>query len=202
MPEYRASSDSLESAKNAGRNTVDETKRAAKDTKEEGKKWGQNVQDSAGDAWERTRRWGHDRSRDVENNFDGFVDLGHPLINRVFDGFVKVGGVGALHAASQDSYRYLVSEDSGNKKTLEQSFQRIGKDAVQWGLVASVYSGVTYGISEARGVHDWKNALLGGALTGAALSLTETNPGTDRVLRGAITGGAIATAAEILRNIT
>jgi hypothetical protein len=47
-----------------------------------------------------------------------------------------------------------------------------------------------------------KNALLGGALTGAALSLTEPNPRADRVISGAITGGAIATAAEFLRNLT
>jgi hypothetical protein len=47
-----------------------------------------------------------------------------------------------------------------------------------------------------------KNALLGGALTGAALSLTEPNPRPDRVISGAITGGAIATAAEFLRNLT
>ncbi|CAM6122447.1 unnamed protein product [Calypogeia fissa] len=133
---------------------------------------------TAGNAFNRTRRWGHARRGDIESSFDGFVDLVHPLINRVFDGFVKVGGVGALHAAAQDSFKYLVAEEA-NKKTLEQLVQRIGKEAVQWGLVAGVYSGVTYGISEARGVHDWKNALLGGALTGAALSLTETNPCTD-----------------------
>lgn len=47
-----------------------------------------------------------------------------------------------------------------------------------------------------------KNALLGGALTGAALSLTEANPRSDRIVRGAITGGAIATAAEFLRSLT
>jgi hypothetical protein len=201
MPQYQASSQSLEDAKNSGRETIDRTKQSGKDAEKDTKRWGQDVKESAGDAWESTKRWGNENRRRVEDTFDGFVDLGHPLINRVFDGFVKVGGVGALHAASQDSYRFLLSEET-NKKTLEQSFQRIGKDAVQWGLVAAVYSGTTYGIQEARGVHDWKNALLGGALTGAALSLTEQNPGTDRVLRGAITGGAIATAAEILRNIT
>lgn len=39
---------------------------------------------------------------------DVLVDLGHPLLNRVVDGFVKVGGVGALHAASQDTYKFLL----------------------------------------------------------------------------------------------
>jgi len=31
----------------------------------------------------------------------------------------------------------------------------MGKEAVQWGLVAGVYTGMTYGMQEARGVHDW-----------------------------------------------
>lgn len=39
---------------------------------------------------------------------DFLVDLGHPMLNRVVDGFVKVGGVGALHAASQDASRFLL----------------------------------------------------------------------------------------------
>lgn len=193
--------DSLDSAKGSARDTGDQAKRGAKDAEKDAKRWGQEAQDSAGNAWEQTKQWGQDKKSRLENSSDGFIDFGHPLVNRVFDGFVKVGGVGALHAATQESVKYISSEEA-NKKTLENSLQRVGKDAVQWGLVAGVYSGVTYGIAEARGVHDWKNALLGGALTGAALSLTETNPNADRVLRGAITGGAVATAAEILRCLT
>jgi hypothetical protein len=42
-----------------------------------------------------------------------------------------------------------------NKKSLEKTVQRMGKEAVQWGLVAGVYTGMTYGMQEARGVHDW-----------------------------------------------
>lgn len=197
-PQYQ---DSADSAKNSARETGDQAKKAAKDGEKGAKQWGRDVQDSAGNAWEQTKQWGQGTSKRIESDFDGFIDFGHPLINRVFDGFVKVGGVGALHAATQDSYKFLTAEES-SKTSLETSAQRVGKDGVQWGLVAGVYTGVSYGIAEARGVHDWKNALLGGVLTGAALSLTETNPGTDRVLRGAITGGAIATAAEFLRNIT
>ena len=47
-----------------------------------------------------------------------------------------------------------------------------------------------------------KNALLGGALAGAALSLTDSNPRHDRVVQAAITGGAIATTAEFLGNLS
>eukprot|EP01018_Ginkgo_biloba_P033016 Gb_27744 [translate_table: standard] len=159
------------------------------------------------------------------SNVDVLVDMGHPLLNRVVDGFIKVGGcfcvfafflalvhatesysealaqVGALKAASQDAYKLILQEET-NKKSLENMVQRMGKETVQWGLVAGLYSGMTYGLREARGVHDWKNALVGGALAGAALSLTEPNPRHDRVVQAAITGGAIATAAEFLRNLT
>ncbi|KAI5074813.1 hypothetical protein GOP47_0010774 [Adiantum capillus-veneris] len=136
-----------------------------------------------------------------KDNAEFLVDLGHPLLNRVVDGFVKVGGVGVLHAATQDATRMLLQEET-NKHSLENMVQRAGKEAVQWGLVAGVYSGMTYAMQEARGTHDWKNALLGGALTGAAFSLTESNVKQDSVLRGAITGAAIATASEFLRHIT
>ncbi|KAI5078900.1 hypothetical protein GOP47_0006571 [Adiantum capillus-veneris] len=134
-------------------------------------------------------------------NVDVMVDMGHPLLNRVVDGFLKVGGVGAVHALAQETYG-VVRREEATKRSLELMAQRTGKEAVQWGLVAGVYSGMTYAMQEARGTHDWKNALLGGALTGAALSLTESNPRSDRIITGAITGGAIATAAEFLRNIT
>ncbi|CAM6033952.1 unnamed protein product [Sphagnum compactum] len=132
---------------------------------------------------------------------DVLIDLGHPLVNRVVDGFIKAGGVGAIQAGAQDAVRSLFSEES-DQRSLEHAAQRMGKEALQWGLVAGMYTGITYATKEARGVHDWKNALLGGALTGAALSLTEPNPRTDHIISGAITGGAIATAAEFLRNLT
>ncbi|XP_024964319.1 outer envelope pore protein 16-2, chloroplastic-like isoform X4 [Cynara cardunculus var. scolymus] len=30
-----------------------------------------------------------------------------------------------------------------------------GKESLQWGLAAGMYSGLTFGLKEARGVHDW-----------------------------------------------
>ena len=47
-----------------------------------------------------------------------------------------------------------------------------------------------------------KNALVGGALVGATLSLIDSNPRHDHVVQAAITGGAIATAAEFLGNLS
>ena len=43
---------------------------------------------------------------------------------------------------------------------------------------------------------------LGGALVGVALSLTNYNPRHDHVVQAAITGGAIATAAEFVGNLS
>ena len=47
-----------------------------------------------------------------------------------------------------------------------------------------------------------KNALVGGALVGTALSLTDSNPWHDRVVQATITGGAIAIAAKFLGNLS
>ncbi|GFQ07873.1 hypothetical protein PHJA_002931300 [Phtheirospermum japonicum] len=42
-------------------------------------------------------------------------------------------------------------------------------------MAAGMYSGLTYGLKEARGVHDWKSSALAGAITGGALALTTEN---------------------------
>ncbi|MCO5577154.1 hypothetical protein L7F22_030978 [Adiantum nelumboides] len=41
------------------------------------------------------------------------------------------------------------------------------------GVVAGIYNGMEYGMERVRGKRDWKNALLGGALTGALLTFGE-----------------------------
>ncbi|KAJ0968190.1 hypothetical protein J5N97_025107 [Dioscorea zingiberensis] len=40
------------------------------------------------------------------------------------------------------------------------------------GLAVGMYSGLTYGLKEAHGSHDWKNSVVAGAITGATLALT------------------------------
>ncbi|KAH7331465.1 hypothetical protein KP509_20G035000 [Ceratopteris richardii] len=132
---------------------------------------------------------------------DVIVDMGHPLLNRLVDGFIKVGGVGALHALTQETYG-IVRREKASKRSIEIMAQRAGKEAGQWGLIGAIYTGSVYVTQEARGTHDWKNALIGGALTGAALSITDSNRRSDHIITSAITGAAIATAAEFLRNIT
>lgn len=75
------------------------------------------------------------------------------------------------------------------------------KEAAYWGTVAGVYVGMEYGAERIRGTRDWKNAMLGGALTGAIMSSACKNS-RDKIVVGAITGGAIATAAEFLNYLT
>nr|GFA48442.1 outer envelope pore protein 16-2, chloroplastic [Tanacetum cinerariifolium] len=76
-----------------------------------------------------------------------------------------------------------------------------GKESLQWGLAAGMYSGLTYGLREARGVHDWKNSAMAGAITGAALALTFDDSSHEDIVQGAITGAAISTAANLLTGI-
>ncbi|KAG9139756.1 hypothetical protein Leryth_021435 [Lithospermum erythrorhizon] len=128
-------------------------------------------------------------------NKGGFFDLGHPLLNRVAESFVKAAGIGAVQALTREAYLTAVDSTGGdgvlppeitgtkksrfpglrgetNQKSVEALVKSTGKESVQWGLAAGVYSGLTYGLKEARGVHDWKNSALAGAITGAALAIT------------------------------
>ncbi|KAK3008176.1 hypothetical protein RJ639_013988 [Escallonia herrerae] len=69
------------------------------------------------------------------------------------------------------------------------------------GLCAGTYSGLTYGLKEARVVHDWKNSAVAGAVTGAALALTSGESSHEQIVQCAITGAAISTAANLLAGI-
>ncbi|KAG0569139.1 hypothetical protein M758_6G063500 [Ceratodon purpureus] len=140
-------------------------------------------------------------SASVESpNLDVIVDLGHPLLNTSVDGFLKVGGVGAAHAAVQDTFRILRSEQL-SKNDLEKLVKRAGYEGLQWGAVAGVYAGVEYSLEKARAKQDWKNAAIGGAVTGALLSIGDGSFSRDKMFQHAITGGAIATASEFIRNL-
>ncbi|OAY27665.1 outer envelope pore protein 16-2, chloroplastic isoform X1 [Manihot esculenta] len=155
-----------------------------------------------------------------------FFDLGHPLLNRIAESFVKAAGVGAIQAVSREAY-FTAIEGSGldsngvppelsassdskkrhrfpdlkgetNRKSLEALVKSTGKESLQWGLAAGMYSGLTYGLREARGAHDWKNSAVAGAITGMALALTTDDVSHEQVVQCAITGAAISTAANLL----
>ncbi|XP_020592270.1 outer envelope pore protein 16-2, chloroplastic [Phalaenopsis equestris] len=159
-------------------------------------------------------------------NFDkgSLFDLGHPLLNRIADSFVKAAGIGAIHAVSRDVYfsavdgsgidSSTVPDLSGAKKrrfpdlrgdhsnnSLEALLKNTGRESFQWGLTAGIYSGLTYSLREARGTHDWKNSAVAGAVTGAALALTSQGATQEQLVHYAITGAAISAAASLLRGI-
>ncbi|CAI8590219.1 unnamed protein product [Vicia faba] len=162
-------------------------------------------------------------------NFDkkGLFDLGHPLVNRIAESFVKAAGIGAAQAFSRDAYFSATdgttTDNNGvkasldgsatgkrrlpgirgetNNKSLEAMVINAGKESLQWGVAAGLYSGLTYGLKEARGAHDWKNSAVAGAVTGATLALTMEDSTHEHVVQFAITGAAISTAANLLTGI-
>ncbi|MQL41662.1 hypothetical protein EI012_27540, partial [Escherichia coli] len=75
------------------------------------------------------------------------------------------------------------------------------KEGAYWGTVAGVYIGMEYGVESVRGSKDWTNAMLGGAITGALASAASKNK-ADRIAIDAITGAAVATAAEFINYLT
>ncbi|OWM71131.1 outer envelope pore protein 16-2, chloroplastic [Punica granatum] len=153
----------------------------------------------------------------------GFLDLGHPLLNRIADSFLKAAGIGAIQAVSREAYFIAIegldSTDGGmtegtkkarrlpnlrgetNRNSLEALVKSTGKESLQWGLAAGIYSGLTYSLKEARGAHDWKNSAVAGAITGAALGLTADGSSHEQIVQCAITGAAISTAANLLSGI-
>ncbi|QCE13338.1 outer envelope pore protein 16-2, chloroplastic [Vigna unguiculata] len=160
-------------------------------------------------------------------NFDkkGLFDLGHPLLNRILESFIKAAGIGAAQAVSREAFFTAIEGNGANSsglsaeassakknqlpglrgensnKSLEAMVMSTGKESLQWGVAAGLYSGLTYGLKEARGAHDWKNSAVAGAITGATLALTLDDSTHEQVVQCAITGAAISTAANILTGI-
>ncbi|KAF9590913.1 hypothetical protein IFM89_000169 [Coptis chinensis] len=76
-------------------------------------------------------------------------------------------------------------------------FQKMCSEGAYWGIIGGLYVGLDYGVGIILSAGDWKNAMLRGVLTGALVSAAYNN-GKDKVVQNAVTGGAIATAAELL----
>ncbi|CAI9778768.1 unnamed protein product [Fraxinus pennsylvanica] len=131
---------------------------------------------------------------------DIIVDLGNPFLNLTVDGFLKIGTVAATKVAAEEAYS-IVKRGSVSHHNFEHSLKKMCKEGAYWGTVAGVYVGMEYGFERIRGTRDWKNAMLGGALTGALISAA-CNNGRDKIVTDAIAGGAVATAAEFLNYLT
>ncbi|TVU37061.1 hypothetical protein EJB05_19028 [Eragrostis curvula] len=131
------------------------------------------------------------------------VDMGHPFLNRSVDGFIKIGAVSACKVAAEETFECLHrgTFPSFFDYFCTRTLKKMCKEGAYWGTVAGVYVGVEYGIEKIRGRRDWKNAMVGGAVTGALVSAVNNNQ-RNKVVKNAITGGAIATAAEFLSHLT
>ncbi|XP_031484628.1 outer envelope pore protein 16, chloroplastic [Nymphaea colorata] len=130
---------------------------------------------------------------------DVFIDMGHPLLNRTVDGFLKIGAVGAARVAAEESY-HCIRKGSVSSDNFEHALKKMCREGATWGTVAGVYVGMEYGIERVRGRKDWKNAMIGGALTGALLSAAKNN-NRDKIVADALTGGAIATASVFVNRL-
>ncbi|KAL8496901.1 hypothetical protein ACS0TY_020544 [Phlomoides rotata] len=130
---------------------------------------------------------------------DLIVDLGNPFLNLTVDGFMKIGTVAAARVAAEESY-HVLKRGSVSHHNFEHSLKRMCKEGAYWGTVAGLYVGMEYGVEKVRGTRDWKNAMIGGALTGALVSAASNN-NRDKIVMDAISGGAIATAAEFLNHL-
>ncbi|KAH9701251.1 outer envelope pore protein 16-1 [Citrus sinensis] len=145
------------------------------------------------------------------------IDMGNDFLNHTVDGFLKIGAViSAIHffvfcyvaatrAVAEDTYN-IVKGGNFSRHHLENALKKMCKEGAYWGTVAGVYVGMEYGVEKVRGTKDWlslsldilqKNAMIGGAFTGALVSAVGKN-NRDKVVMDALTGGAIAAAAEFL----
>ncbi|XP_028944251.1 outer envelope pore protein 16, chloroplastic-like isoform X1 [Malus domestica] len=149
---------------------------------------------------------------------DVVIDLGNPLLNHIVDGFLKIGTVAATRAVAEDAFS-AAKKRSISTSDFKHTLKKMCKEGAYWGTVAGLYVGAEYGIERVGGHRDWtsigtsasahpfssdilqKNALLGGALTGALVSAA-SKENKDKVLVDAITGGAIATAVEFINYLT
>ncbi|KAJ0747357.1 hypothetical protein HanOQP8_Chr05g0188481 [Helianthus annuus] len=141
-----------------------------------------------------------DEVRNFDKTTGTHFDLGHPLLNRIAGTFVTAAGIGAVQAVSREACFIALERETGSG-SIEGLVKVTGKESIQWGLAAGMYSGLTYGLKEARGVHDWKNSAVAGAMTGAALALTADDSSSDQIVQFAITGAAISAAANLLTGI-
>ncbi|KAG0612099.1 hypothetical protein M758_6G001400 [Ceratodon purpureus] len=58
---------------------------------------------------------------------DLVVDMGNPILNSTVNGFLKVGPVGATHAATQEAFR-MFTKESVTKRDLEGLVKKAGKE--------------------------------------------------------------------------
>ncbi|XP_039851339.1 outer envelope pore protein 16-2, chloroplastic-like [Panicum virgatum] len=126
--------------------------------------------------------------------------LGCPLIEHLRAG-LSGDSAGLDPNGGKRSHFSSIRGDDG-QKSLDAAVKSSSHEAFHWGLAAGVYSGLTYGLREARGCRDWKNSAIAGAIAGAAVALTGDAGGhSDKLVHFAITGAALSSAASLLSGV-
>ncbi|OEL35528.1 hypothetical protein BAE44_0003454, partial [Dichanthelium oligosanthes] len=64
------------------------------------------------------------------------LDLGHPLLNRIAESFVKAAGIGAVQAVARESYFMAIEGTSSGSKSAEAMVKNVSKESLQWGNVS------------------------------------------------------------------
>ncbi|KAE9600645.1 Mitochondrial inner membrane translocase subunit Tim17/Tim22/Tim23/peroxisomal protein PMP24 [Lupinus albus] len=130
---------------------------------------------------------------------DVAIDMGNPFLNLTLDAFIKIGTVAASRAVAEDTF-HVIKKGSISSNDFEKTLKKMCIEGAYWGTVAGVYVGLEYGVERIRGHRDW-NATIGGAITGALVSAVSNNK-KESIAIDAITGAAVATAAEIINYLT
>jgi hypothetical protein len=79
---------------------------------------------------------------------------------------------------------------------------RASHEALHYGVAGGVYTVVKAGSQRLRGVDDWKNAIIGGAVAGAVYGIMDSRSKNDykKLLHHTVSGACIAIGGEILTN--
>ncbi|XP_047165489.1 outer envelope pore protein 16, chloroplastic [Vigna umbellata] len=128
------------------------------------------------------------------------IDMGNPFLSLTDALLKKNGTIAATRAGAEDTY-HIIQKRNISSHDFEKTLKKMCKEGVYWGTVAGFYVGTEYGVERIRGTRDWKNAMIGGAVTGAVVSAVSNNK-KDKIAIDAITGAAIATAAEFINYLT
>ncbi|KAJ1255415.1 hypothetical protein BS78_K240900 [Paspalum vaginatum] len=138
--------------------------------------------------------------------------VSHGIVNRAVHAFRDVAAVAACRVAAEDAFHCLATAGTtvgggggSDQHKLQRSLKKMCKEGAYWGTAAGVYVATESVVEEMRGCTDWKNAVIGGAFTGALMSAAASAVSNDhgrsrgtKVVKDAIAGAAIAAAAEFI----
>ncbi|KAI5680448.1 hypothetical protein M9H77_01675 [Catharanthus roseus] len=90
------------------------------------------------------------------------------------DAVLRIGTAGVIWGSCSGPYE---ANKLGLSGVARASFlaKSVGRHGCQWGLFAAIFSFTRCGVQRYRGHNDWVNALVGGAVAGAAIGAGTRN---------------------------